>query len=380
MTHLLSILLFTLAELLAGEKIIDLTFVGDAMQHGPQISSARQADGSYDYSQCFTYIEPDIAGAHFALANLECTLGGKPYSGYPCFSAPDEYAAQLQRSGFDFLVTANNHCLDRRDAGAKRTIRQLDSIGMPHAGTYLNDAHRDSICPHIVDINGMKMAVLSYTYGTNGIPVQGDVVVDYIDRNKIADDIRKARHAHAHLICVCMHWGVEYMLLPDKSQKDLADFLVSQGVDLIIGSHPHVIQPMEMRVNPHNGKRSLLVYSLGNFISNQNSQDSRGGAMVKVKVSYDIYGNAQVRSAAYKLFFCQKPADADGCYQLIPEERDDLVRNDSKRAFSAFVTRAKDILSRHNINVPQHQTPQPTPADTIPLLPTQNILKAQPQQ
>lgn len=352
MANLLTILLFSLLELLAGEKIIDLTFVGDAMQHGPQIRAAQRTDGSYDYSPCFSLIANDIADADFALVNLECPLGGKPYSGYPCFSAPDEFANHLQRVGFDFVATANNHCLDRRDAGLKRTIQYLERIKMPHAGTYIDAKAREALCPHIVDIDGVKMAVLCYTYGTNGICAQGKVVVDYINREKMAADIARARDAEADLICVVLHWGTEYQLLPKKSQSDLADFLVNQGVDLIIGSHPHVVQPMEIRVNPETGKRSLIVYSLGNFISNQNGADSRGGALVKVRISYSIFGKTSLKDASYRLFFCQKPKGKSDNYILIPQECEQMVRPDSQAAFKRFMSRATEIFNKHNVNVP----------------------------
>ena len=352
MANLLTILLFSLLELLAGEKIIDLTFVGDAMQHGPQIRAAQRTDGSYDYSPCFSLIANDIADADFALVNLECPLGGKPYSGYPCFSAPDEFANHLQRVGFDFVATANNHCLDLRAAGLKRTIQYLDRIKMPHAGTYIDAKAREALCPHIVDIDGVKMAVLCYTYGTNGIRAQGKVVVDYINREKMAADIARARDAEADLICVVLHWGTEYPLLPEKSQTDLADFLVNQGVDLIIGSHPHVVQPMEIRVNPETGKRSLIVYSLGNFISNQNGADSRGGALVKVRISYSIFGKTSLKDASYRLFFCQKPKGKSDNYIIIPQECEQMVRPDSQAAFKRFMSRATEIFNKHNVNVP----------------------------
>ena len=210
MKHIFTIaILATLLHLTASSQTIRLTFVGDAMQHGPQIRAARTTDGTYDYSACFTHLAGDIADADFAVVNLECPLGGKPYSGYPNFSAPDEFATALRDAGFDFFATANNHCLDRRDAGLKRTIRQLDELKMPHAGTYLNAAARDTLCPQMVDVKGIRMAIMSYTYGTNGIGVQGKVVVDYINRDRIAADIARARQLHADVICVCMHWGIE---------------------------------------------------------------------------------------------------------------------------------------------------------------------------
>ena len=202
MKHLLTLaLLAALLHSTASSQTIRLTFVGDAMQHGPQIRAARTTDGTYNYSACFTHLAGDIADADFAVVNLECPLGGKPYSGYPNFSAPDEFATALRDAGFDFFATANNHCLDRRDAGLKRTIHRLDELKMPHAGTYLNAAARDTLCPQMVDVNGIRMAMMSYTYGTNGIPVQGKVVVDYINRERIAADIARAREMNADVIC-----------------------------------------------------------------------------------------------------------------------------------------------------------------------------------
>ena len=354
MKHLLTIaLLATLLHSTASSQTIRLTFVGDAMQHGPQIRAARTTDGTYDYSACFTHLAGDIADADFAVVNLECPLGGKPYSGYPNFSAPDEFATALRDAGFDFFATANNHCLDRRDAGLKRTIRRLDELKMPHAGTYLNAAARDTLCPQMVDVNGIRMAMMSYTYGTNGIGVQGKVVVDYINRDRIAADIARARQLQADVICVCMHWGIEYKMLPVEAQRSLADFLVEQGVDLIIGSHPHVVEPMEIRHSDKWNKDVLVVYSLGNFISNQNGTDSRGGALVKATLNRDYLGKVRLESAGYRLFFCQKPKARTENYQLIPFGSEHLLRSDSRSAYNAFMQNAHNILNKHNINVPE---------------------------
>ena len=354
MKHLLTLaLLATLLHSTASSQTIRLTFVGDAMQHGPQIRAARTTDGTYDYSACFTHLAGDIADADFAVVNLECPLGGKPYSGYPNFSAPDEFATALRDAGFDFFATANNHCLDRRDAGLKRTIRRLDELKMPHAGTYLNAAARDTLCPQMVDVNGIRMAIMSYTYGTNGIGVQGKVVVDYINRDRIAADIARARQLQADVICVCMHWGIEYKMLPVEAQRSLADFLVEQGVDLIIGSHPHVVEPMEIRHSDKWNKDVLVVYSLGNFISNQNGTDSRGGALVKATLNRDYLGNVRLESAGYRLFFCQKPKARTENYQLIPFGSEHLLRSDSRSAYNAFMQNAHNILNKHNINVPE---------------------------
>ena len=343
--------MLSLVSLLQSNNTVNLTFVGDAMQHAPQITAAQRADGTYDYSDCFAHLAEDITWADLAVVNLECPIAGKPYTGYPCFSAPDSYAQQLHDVGFDLFLTANNHCLDRRDAGLVRTCRTLDSLGISHIGTYPNQQERDRRMPHIVNVKGMKIAFLDYTYSTNGIPIQGDVIVDFIDQQLIADDIALARQRGAHAICVNLHWGIEYQLKPVASQRTLADWLVTQGVDLIIGGHPHVVEPMEVRYSEEYDKKVLLVYSMGNFISNQSDIDTRGGAMVKVSLRMEN-GRAVIENPRYKLFFVQKPRSSGENYVLIPEARPDLLRPDSRGEFDRFMARTHDLVTSHNIDVP----------------------------
>ena len=351
---LLSILMLSIVSLLQSNHTVNLTFVGDAMQHAPQITAAQQADGTYDYSQCFQHLVDDINWADLAVVNLECPLGGKPYTGYPCFSAPDSYARQLRDVGFDLFLTANNHCLDRRDKGLVRTCQTLDSLGIPHIGTYRNQQERDRTIPLIVNVKGMKIAFLDYTYGTNGIPIQGDVIVDFIDQQRIANDIATARERGAHAICVNLHWGIEYQLKPVAEQRTLAEFLVTQGVDLIIGGHPHVVEPMEVRYSKEYDKNVLLVYSMGNFISNQSDIDTRGGAMVKVSLRMEN-GHAVIVEPRYKLFFVQKPRSNGENYVLIPESRPDLLRADSKGEFDRFMSRTHNLVTNNNKGVPCEQ-------------------------
>ena len=351
---LLSILLLSVVQLLQGNHNVNLTFVGDAMQHSPQIEAAQQPDGTYDYSPCFEHIRADIAWADLAVVNLECTLAGPPYTGYPCFSAPNSYAQQLRDVGFDLFLTANNHCLDRRDKGLVRTCHVLDSLRIPHIGTYRDRQERDQRIPYLVHIKGMTIAFLDYTYGTNGIRIQGNVIVDYIDKKRIADDIALAREKGAEVICVNMHWGIEYKLKPVNEQIQLADWLVSQGVDLIIGGHPHVVEPMEMRYSKEYDKNVLLVYSMGNFISNQDAIDTRGGAMVKVSLRKEK-DRIIIEEPRYKLFFVQKPKTRGENYVLIPENRPDLLRDDSKNEFTRFMQRTHDLVMSNNKDVPQEK-------------------------
>jgi len=239
----MKLLLFSLLSFITGAASpgapqgADLMFVGDAMQHQAQLDAAKTAAGGkgYDYSDCFTYIAPEITAADYAVCNLEVPLGGGPdYTGYPCFSAPDSYAVALKDAGFDMFLTANNHCLDRSDRAARRTITALDSIGVDHVGTYHDAADRERKVPFIKDINGIKVGFLNYTYGTNGIEPRDCVEVSLIDRDRMAREIARTREAGAEIVTVAIHWGVEYVLLQNRNQEEIADFLVDQGVDLII--------------------------------------------------------------------------------------------------------------------------------------------------
>ena len=359
MTYL-ACLLFSLASLLSWGKqaqSADLLFAGDAMQHQAQIDAARRADGTYDYSGCFAEIAPYIKGADYAVVNLETPLGGAPYTGYPCFSAPGAYLYALSAAGFDMMLTANNHTLDRRDRGLVRTLDRLDVSPVDHLGTYRTRAERDSVLPLVRDVVGFRIAFLNYTYGTNGITLRSDAVVDYIDRTLIAADIRRARKAGAEIVAVCVHWGDEYHLQPNAAQRSLADFLVNAGADLVIGGHPHVIQPMEMRTDSL-GRKAFVVYSLGNFISNMRTRDTRGGAMAHVRLTRDMLGRAVVDTADYRLFFTVPPTSAVPNFRLIPVEAvSDPSRTDIpsqwRTACSEFTRSAEAVFRKHNRSVPR---------------------------
>lgn len=349
-----AILLFIFS--LFGDSLLDclstqevtLLFAGDAMQHKPQCDAALQKDGTYDFNPCFEQVAPYVKAADYAVVNLETPLAGKPYSGYPCFCAPDSYAEALKNAGFDMCMTANNHTLDRRDKGLRRTIAVLDSLRLDHLGTYSNKVERERNLPYIKKIKGVNVGFLNYTYGTNGIPVQGDVVVDFINKEQMARDIRQLRDAGADIITVVIHWGVEYVMLPNAEQKQLADFLCKQGVDLIIGGHPHVIQPMEIRHNDEYDKDCLVVYSLGNFISNQKKRDTKGGAMVEVKLQRDFTGKVRLKAADYSLVFCEQPQNGSRQYKVVPVEQCEAPW---KIMCNEFENSAMKILDKHNIKV-----------------------------
>lgn len=356
---MLSLLLFSLLSFLTGASTpgqsqrAELIFVGDAMQHQAQLDRAKEIGGNcYDYSDCFTLIAPEITKADYAVCNLEVPLGGGPsYSGYPCFSAPDSYAKALKDAGFDLFLTANNHCLDRRDKAARRTLTALDSLKVDHIGTFHDAAQREKLVPFIKDINGIKFGFLNYTYGTNGIEPAEGIEVALIDRNKMAEEIKKTRDAGAEIIVVAIHWGVEYVLLQNKNQEDLAQFLTDQGADLIIGGHPHVIQPMKVIRNEKEGKDVLIVYSLGNFISNMKTADTRGGALVRTVIERDEDGIARFKHADYDTFFSAKPAGGKSNFKVIPSWMPQHIPAAQKAHWELFDRGARKILDKYNVKV-----------------------------
>ena len=347
MNTIMMILLFTFGVLFPSAPKAEIVFAGDAMQHQAQIDAAHRSDGSYDYSECFTALKPYISAADYAVVNLETPIGTGNYTGYPCFNSPASYVDALADAGFDLFLTANNHTLDRRDAGLVKTVDALDKRLLAHIGTYRNNAERDSMLPMIKNINGFNVSFLNYTYGTNGITLQGNAVVDYINIDRIKRDITLARKNGAEIVTVCIHWGEEYQLLPTKTQKAIADKLVDAGADLIIGGHPHVIQPMEMRKNSA-GDNVLLVYSLGNFISNMKTRDTRGGALVKVILERNREGKAQVSEATYSLVFTL-PADGKHNFRVVPASECNSAT--WKSACDAFVKAATDIFNKYNKEV-----------------------------
>ena len=348
-------ILLILCSLLIPADRAELLFAGDAMQHQRQIDAARRPDGSLDYSPYFTALEPYISSADYAVVNLETPLGGPPYSGYPMFCAHDNYVTALTDAGFDLMLSANNHILDRHDRGVLRTISTFEAMGVPWLGVYRDAAHRHEHMPFIRHINGFRIAFLNYTYGTNGIEKRSPIEIDYIDRDLMARDVEQARSQGAELIVACIHWGDEYRLLPNKAQRSLAAYLDSLGVEMIIGGHPHVIQPMELTESKHTGRPVLTVYSLGNFISAMRTTDTRGGAMVRVVLGRNTDGRAEIKSATYRMVFVQPPVNRGDNFRLLPSESDSLHHSMHSRR-DAFVRNARAIFDRHNINVPLDTT------------------------
>lgn len=351
MTTLINILLFSLLNLVTGARQpgapteATLLFVGDAMQHQAQLDRAKElGGGSHYYGDCFSLIAPEVVKADYAVVNLEVPLGGGPdYSGYPMFSAPDDFAKELRDHGFDLFLTANNHCLDRRGKGGLRTLDVLDRLGVDHIGTFRDSLERKKNVPFIKDIKGIKVGFLNYTYGTNGISPDRGIEVAYINKNRMAQEIAATRNAGAEIVVVTVHWGVEYVLNENASQRELGDYLLEQGADMVIGGHPHVVQPWKIVDNKSTGKKGLIVYSLGNFISNMKTGDTRGGGMITVTLRRGANGRAEIAEVEGDLLFSAKP-EGKGNFQVIPASRQDKIPSSQKGHWETFRRSAEKVF------------------------------------
>ena len=339
---------------LFAQERITLLFVGDLMQHDAQIKAARTAEG-YDYSDYFRHVKKEISEADIAIGNLEVTLGGKPYRGYPSFSAPDEFLYAIKDAGFDVLLTANNHCLDRGKHGLERTAHLLDSLQIPFLGTYRTPEERQQRYPLLIEKNGFRIALLAYTYDTNGLRSSEPNIVNYIDTIQIKGDIQAARQMKPDAIIACMHWGLEYHSLPNSSQKKLADWLIDQGVDHVIGSHPHVVQPIEVRPSKHHPSQHLIVYSLGNFISNMSKENTDGGAMVKLELK-KLWGITRMENCSYSLVWTSRPIlSQKKNFEVYPSSFiTKPIKYEEFTPFKRFLDNTRTLYNKHNKGIKEY--------------------------
>lgn len=265
-------------------RTLTIGAIGDILIHSPVYQSAQTVSG-YNFRPMLEAVKPYLQQPDILTANQESLWGGKKLglSGYPMFNSPQEIGEAVKDAGVDIVSTANNHSLDRHEAGQTAALTYMDRIGMKHAGTYLNA--EDAAKTEITTIRGIRIAWLSYTYGTNGVPIPENkgYLVNLIDRDKMSRDIRRAKE-EADLVVVSIHWGTEYQLLPNGEQKSIAQFAVNEGADILFGAHPHVLQPMEW-LTSEDGHRALVIYSLGNFLSGQIGEKRQIGGVATVQVT-----------------------------------------------------------------------------------------------
>lgn len=312
---------------------INVRVAGDIMVHDNQLISAKKDDGTYDFKPYFEDIAPVLANADLTIANLETALGGPDigYSGYPLFSTPDSLLDALKMCGIDVLTTANNHTLDKGLEGSIRTVEKVREAGFYQTGSSINAEDSDTIL--IVDVQGIKIAILAYSYGTNyednnvspAIPAD-DLKYAYnkISKDRIIADAKKARQMGADIVMASLHWGIEYERTPSQSQRELAQDLIEQGVDVILGSHPHVVQKITYKdVTNFEGatQKSLVAYSLGNFISDQRAQYRDSGIILDITLKKDMEtGDVKIIDNGYipVYVFREDKAEAPFQYRLLP--------------------------------------------------------------
>ena len=346
------LLLFHILSSTAQE--MSLLFLGDIMGHGPQIKSAwNDSLKKYDYNKVFEPVEDIISSVDFAVANLEVTLAGPPFDGYPQFSSPDELAEACKSNGIDVLVTANNHSCDRGSMGIVRTNRVLDSLEILHTGTFSNQQNRDSLNLLVLEKENIRIGLLNYTYGTNGIPFHAPTYVNLLDSSLIKKDLKFARTKNLDKLIVFVHWGAEYQDQPNLYQKNFNQFFKRQGVDIVIGSHPHVVQPMHYIKN--NDKEFLTVYSLGNFVSNQRDFRKDGGVMFRCSIVKR--DKASISDKEYILTWVNKfYKNKKWHYEVLPCSnktygKEYFSRNEDYVKMQVYSDHAKNLFADYNINI-----------------------------
>lgn len=309
---------------------INIKATGDIMFHPSQIDGAYDSKtGTYDFHNSFKAVKNIFKYADLAIANFEGTTAGNSvyaYQGYPLFNAPDEVLDAIKEAGFDVLSTANNHSLDTRKAGVIRTIEQINLRGMDTVGTYKEKPDTRVL---IKDVKGVKIAILSYTDMVNGLesvlsPQDLDAMINIIDENKMKEDIAYAKEQKADVIIAYLHWGNEYARVQSQRQEILADMLLNEGIDIILGSHPHVIQPA--KYYEIDGKTKYVAYSMGNFLSNQRvetlvpygiseeiSKYTEDGVIVDIEiVKNGETGEVTIKNIRYIPLWVYKGSTADG--------------------------------------------------------------------
>jgi len=312
-----------------GWEKVTLAAVGDIMVHMPQAAAARDSSGNYDFAPAFKYVAPLLHNADIAIGNLETVLSDNrsSYRGYPDFCSPYEIACDLQRAGFSLMTTANNHSYDKGEKGVRWTLGWLDSAGLAHTGTARDSA--EAAQPLIIETRGVRTAMLAYTMFLNGFhpPIKKAYLVNEFSYDKLRGDVGAARHCGADFVVCCLHFGSDYVRTVTRQQKRVADSVLALGVDLLLGSHPHVVTPMHIDSAGRNG----VVYSLGNFFSNQRGGYKEYGTIAVVTLGKEkATGRCRVMSIMHEptvVHMVRDPAGAR-CYRIIPlrmvEESDSM--------------------------------------------------------
>ena len=329
-------------------RTITILFAGDLMQHLPQVIAARK-DSTFDYSDCFQYISPFFDRADLVVLNLETTLTPRSdYSGYPRFASPLPLARAIRQAGTDIVTTANNHICDRGERGIRFTLAALDRADLLHTGVFTDSTDLRKRHPLYVSKNGIGIALLNYTYGTNGLPVPSGILLNGIDTARIAEDLRRIDRTRAGHVIVFFHWGEEYARHPNRQQRELAAWCHARGADLVIGSHPHVLQPIEPLLRKDSTIGGVTAYSLGNFVSNQRKRHTDGGIVLRIEITHrDLLPPAY--RIGYLLTWVHTPREEGRRrYRILPSYvADTLLRHDptAEAIYRRFATDSRSLLN-----------------------------------
>lgn len=333
------------------EQHLTLIFAGDLMQHLPQVYAAQQQDGSMDYTSCFSRLKGYFASADFVVANLETTLGEPPYSGYPQFRSPVALAEAMRRVGIDVAVLANNHVCDRGGVGIRSTLDALDRAGVRHTGAWADTLPAENH-PLWLEKGSFRVALFNYTYGTNGIPVPRGCFVNGIDTVRMGRDIAKARQSGASHIVVFLHWGNEYETVPNRVQRSLSEFCHRAGAEIVIGSHPHVVQSLETDTDSSGRIVGVTAYSLGNFVSNQRQPGTDGGISVRIGLTMSKDTGQTEYVPEYLIHWTAITKDRKSRsghrYEIIPAYAEETLPENLRPGLNRFADRTRRYMLRYN--------------------------------
>lgn len=343
-----------------------LTAIGDIMCHDTQyIDAYNYTTGEYDFNYVFEDIIEYTSAADLTIGNLETTFGGEDegYRNYPTFNSPDALAYAISNIGVDVLSTASNHSMDSGYDGIERTLEILEDASILSVGTATSQEQRDEIL--FVDVKGVKIAIISYTYGTNGIsvPTNTAYAVNLIDEDLILQDIEYAKSENADMIIACMHWGTEYSLEATTTQLDLTDLLFENGVNIILGNHPHVVEPMEIReVTMEDGtvRECFVIYALGNFISDQVYTNTRNSIILNLEITKTSDGEILIDEVTYTPIYMYKDTslsiqkmkllDIEACIEAYENDEKNAVSTTTYNLISDEVDHIYSILGDEIIN------------------------------
>ena len=336
-----------------------LCFVGDIMCHSTQFNYAKVNADSFDFTGVYSEVKKYLTIPDLTIGNLETVVAGQNegYSGYPYFNAPDDFIYALKEAGFNLLITANNHALDQGWEGVKRTIDVINDYKIHRTGTFISQEDRDSV--RIFLVNSIKIAFLAYSENTNGlaIPRGKEFVINLIDEDLIRNDIRKAREKNADIVLVHLHYGPEYNREPSDYQKEIVQKIIELGADIIIGGHPHVIEPFDFYETRNTKLDSgFVAYSMGNFISNQRWRYSDAGVILNIQLSKNRFTDSvYISEVSYLPTWVFKGNTENGReYIILPSQisgtdsvQTFLIDTDRKLMNEAF-SDTKEIITKYD--------------------------------